>query len=468
MFLRREPKGVWGDRPHAFGVIASVSRAMVLGAKRRSPGWAVFYRGEEKTMSNFCIIILAAGEGKRMKSSLPKVLHRVGSKPMVNHVVDAARLLGPKNIIVVISRKQPDVKKALAKDVRVVYQAKPQGTADAVKAALKEIPPSVKNVMVLYGDTPLVTEATLRALYDFHEAKNVSCTVLSTWLNNPSGYGRILRNETGQLIGIVEEKDATQAQKAIAEINTGMYCFNKEDLLEGLTHVKPSSQSGEFYLTDVLSWLFNKNKKIEACVADEPCEVLGVNSPRELAAATQVLRQRNLEKFVENGVVIADPLTTFIDESVTIGPGTKIAPFTVIEKDVVIGRHCSIGPFCHLRHGTVIEDKVSLGNFTEIKNSSLGEETMVRHMSYIGDTKVGKKVNIGAGMVVANFDGKKKNKTVIKDKAFLGCNAVLIAPLVVGKNAVVGAGSVVPREHHVPDGALVVGVPAKEIKKKKR
>ena len=403
-----------------------------------------------------------------MKSSLPKVLHMVGSKPMVNHVIDAARLLEPKNIIVVVSRKQPDVKKALAKDVRVVYQDKPLGTADAVKAAVREIPPNVKNVVVLYGDTPLVTEATIRALYDFHETKNVSCTVLSTRLNNPFGYGRILRNEAGQLIGIVEEKDATQTQKAIGEINTGIYCFNKEDLIEGLAHVKSFNQSGEFYLTDVLSWLFNKNKKIEACVASDSCEVLGVNSLAQLAAATQILRQRILEKFVEKGVVITDPLTTFIDESVIIGPGTKIAPFTLIEKDVVIGRYCSIGPFCHLRYGTVIEDKVSLGNFTEIKNSSLGEETMVRHMSYIGDTKVGKKVNVGAGMVVANFDGKKKNKTVIKDKAFLGCNAVLIAPLVIGKNAVVGAGSVVLREHHVPDGALVVGVPAKEIKKQKR
>jgi bifunctional UDP-N-acetylglucosamine pyrophosphorylase/glucosamine-1-phosphate N-acetyltransferase len=419
-------------------------------------------------MSNFCIVILAAGEGKRMKSSLPKVLHMVGPKPMVNHVVDAARALRPKNIVVVVSRKQPDVKKVLAKDVKAVYQKKPLGTADAVKAAVKEIPPSVKDVIVLYGDTPLVTEATIRALYDFHAEKNASCSVLSTFINNPFGYGRILRNETGQLIGIVEEKDATQTQRSIHEVNTGMYCFNKEDLIEGLAHVQPLNQSGEFYLTDVLSWFFNKNKKIEATVISDSCEVIGVNSQRELAAATQILRQRILERFVESGVVVVDPFTTFIDESVTIGPGTKIFPFTLIEKDVVIGRSCSIGPFCHLRQGSVLEDGVSIGNFTEIKNSFLGEETLVRHMSYIGDTTLGKRVNVGAGMVVANFDGKKKNKTVIKDGAFVGCDAVLIAPVVIGKNAVVGAGSVVPRAHNVPDGATVVGVPAREIKRQKR
>lgn len=418
-------------------------------------------------MSNFCIVILAAGEGKRMKSNLPKVLHEIGSKPMLNYVVDAAKKLDSRKIIVVISRKRPQVKEILDKSVRIVYQENPLGTADAVKAARKEIPENVKDVIVLYGDTPLITEETIRALYDFHVAGNVSCTVLTTFLNNPKGYGRVLRNESGRLLGIVEEKDATFLQKSIREINTGMYCFKRGDLLEGLEHVSSKNESGEFYLTDVLGWLFNRNSKIEACVACDSSQVLGVNSRAEFMEAAKILSQRVLIKHMENGVKITDFSTVFIDPSVQIGPGTQIFPFTVIEKDVVVGEDCSLGPFCHLREGTVLKDKVSVGNFTEIKNSSLDEGTLMRHLSYLGDANVGKKVNIGAGMVVANFDGKKKNKTVIKDKAFLGCDSVLIAPVVIGKNAVIGAGSVVPAGHNVGDGVTVVGVPAKELKKKK-
>ncbi len=403
-----------------------------------------------------------------MKSSVPKVLHELCGKAMVNYVVDAARAMGPKKIVVVVGRKRAEVKGVLSPDIRVAYQEKQLGTADAVKAAVKEIPAGVKDVIVLYGDTPLITQQTIRSLYDFHEAKNASCTVLTTFLDKPKGYGRILRNESGQLIGIIEDKDANYQQKNIREINTGMYCFRREDLLEALGHVRPAPQSGEFYLTDVFSFLFSKNKKIDACVADTPLEVLGVNSQGQLLEAADIIRKRVLEGLLEDGVCVMDAATVFIDPTVKIGPGTRIFPFTLIEKGAVIGRDCSIGPFCHLREGAVLKDNVSIGNFTEIKNSYLDEGTLVRHVSYIGDTHIGKKVNIGAGTMVANFDGKKKNKTVIKDKAFVGCDSVLIAPVVIGKNAVVGAGSVVTRDHNVPDGAKVVGVPARQINKKKR
>lgn len=418
-------------------------------------------------MSNFCIIILAAGEGKRMKSDIPKVLHEICGKPMVNHVVDAARKLSPKKLIVVAARKWPQVKDVLAKDVSVVYQKLPLGTADAVKAAKDKIPANTKDVIVLYGDTPLITEETIRNLYNYHCEKNATCTVLTTFLENPKGYGRILRNESGQFIGIVEDKDATYQQKSIKEINTGMYCFKKDDLLLALEYIKPLNKSGEFYLTDVFSWLFNKNKKIDACIADSCSEVIGVNSLAQLLEAGGLLHRRILEKYVSAGVRIMDASTTFIDETAVIGAGTQIFPFTFIDKNVSIGKKCSVGPFCHLREGAILKDRVSIGNFTEIKNSSLGEGTFMRHMSYLGDTKVGRGVNIGAGTVVANFDGKKKNKTVIKDRAFVGCNSVLIAPVVIGNKAVVGAGSVVTRGHNVRDGATVVGVPAKEIKRKK-
>ena len=403
-----------------------------------------------------------------MKSSIPKVLHEICSKPIIHYVVDAAKKMAPKKIIVVIRRKKPQVRKVLDRTVGVAYQHRPLGTADAVKAAKSEIPSNTKDVIVLYGDTPLIQEATIRTLYDFHVEKNASCTILTTFLDNPKGYGRILRNETGQLIGIIEDKDADYQQRSIREVNTGMYCFKKDDLLEALEYIRPLNRSGEFYLTDVVSWFFHKNKKIDACVADDYHEVLGVNSQAELMEATEIIRKRILGRFVENDVYVFDFLTTFIHETVKIGPGTQIFPFTFIEKDIVIGRDCSIGPFCHLREGSVLKDKVSIGNFTEIKNSSLGKGTLIRHMCYLGDTKVGRKVNIGAGMVVANFDGKRKHKTVIKERAFIGCDSVLIAPVVVGKNAVVGAGSVVTRDHNVPDGAIVFGVPAKVIKKSKK
>lgn len=419
-------------------------------------------------MSNFCVIILAAGEGRRMKAVVPKVLCELCGKPMVQYVVEAAGSIKPKRIIVVVGRKRSQVKEVLGSGVRVAYQEKPLGTADAVKAAIKDIPPDAKDVIVLYGDTPLITEETIRVLYDFHTSRNVSCTVLTTFLDNPMGYGRILRNEAGQLVGIIEDKDANYQQKNIREINTGMYCFKKADLLEALKYVKPAANTAEFYLTDAFSWLFSRNRKIDACVVDTSQEVLGVNSQGQLLEAAEILRRRVLERFLEAGVSIADFKTIFIDASAQIGPGTKVLPFTVIDKGVCVGKDCSIGPFCHLRQGSVLKDKVSVGNFTEIKNSYLDESSRVRHVSYIGDTKIGRKVNIGAGTVVANFDGKKKNKTIIKDKAFVGCDTVLIAPVVIGKNAIVGAGSVVTRDHNVPDGALVVGVPAREIKKRKR
>jgi bifunctional UDP-N-acetylglucosamine pyrophosphorylase/glucosamine-1-phosphate N-acetyltransferase len=387
---------------------------------------------------------------------------------MINYVVDAAKRLDPKKIIVVVGRKRLEVRDVLPKDVKVAIQEKQLGTADAVKAALKNIPSGVRDVVVLYGDTPLITEETVRALYDFHTARDASCTVLTTILPNPRGYGRILRSDAGQLIGIIEDKDANFQQRAINEINTGLYCFKKDELFAALEHIKPLNSAGELYLTDAFSWLFNRNKKIEACITDNYHEVLGVNSQAELMEAAGVIRKRTLTKHVENGVSVDDFSTVFIDESVVIGAGTRIFPFTYIEDGVMIGANCSVGPFVHLRHGAVLKDKVRVGNFAEIKNSTLGQGSTMGHVGYLGDTYVGKDVNIGAGTVVANFDGKKKNKTVIKDKAFIGCDSVLVAPVVVGRRAVVGAGSVVTRGHDVADGAIVVGVPARPINKMKK
>jgi bifunctional UDP-N-acetylglucosamine pyrophosphorylase / glucosamine-1-phosphate N-acetyltransferase len=246
-----------------------------------------------------------------------------------------------------------------------------------------------------------------------------------------------------------------------------MVVFKKDVLCQGLQHVTASPVTGEYYLTDVVSWIFNKGKNVEACVAENSDEVLGVNTPGELAEAGRLMRLRICAAHAENGVVVMDPATTFIDPSARIAPQTVIFPFTYIEKNVTVGRACSLGPFCHLRENVVLEDGCSIGNWTEIKNSTFGAGTFMRHMSYVGDTTVGKSVNIGAGTVVANFDGKKKHRTIIKDKAFVGCDAVLVAPVVIGKNAVVGAGSVVTKNHDVGDGQTVVGVPAKTLSRPK-
>lgn len=416
-------------------------------------------------MKNFCFVILAAGSGKRMKSALPKVLHEVCGRPMLSRVIDAARgMKGAKKIIAVVGCHKAVIRAAIDKDIALVEQHQPLGTADAVKAARQAIPADVQDVIVLYGDTPLITTDTIRALYACHVREGAVCTVLTTFLGNPAGYGRIIRGQSGDFTGIVEDKDADFSQKNIKEINTGMYCFKRQNLLDGLKRIKPSNKGGEFYLTDVFRDFFGEGKKIVAFNVEESTEVLGVNSKIELLEAQRLFRRRILRSHLDKEVDIMDLDTIFIDETARIGPGTKIYPFTYIEKNVDIGRDCSIGPYCHLRENAVLKNKVSVGNFAEIKNSTLGDGTFMRHMSYLGDTYVGKKVNIGAGAVVANFDGKKKHKTVIKDGAFIGCDAVLIAPVVIGGNAVVGAGSVVTKQHNVAPGSVVVGAPAREIK----
>jgi len=399
-----------------------------------------------------------------MKSAVPKVLHEVCGKPLLSYVLGAASSLKPAKTIVVLNPKRAQVRQVLNKKIALAWQKEALGTADAVSCAVKGIPVDCRDVMVLYGDTPMIQSRTVESLYREHRETEAACTVLTAFLNDPRGYGRILRNDSGRFLAIVEEKDATRTQKAIREVNTGLYCFKREELLEGLSHVRPDNRSGEYYLTDVLSWLFRSGRKVETLVAEDSREVLGVNSRRELLEASRVIRFRGLEAFMEAGVFIEDPDSTFIAGDARIGKDTKIGPFTYIENNVVIGRGCSIGPFCHLRPGTVLADHVCIGNFAEVKNSSFQEGSVMHHLGYVGDTAVGRNVNIGAGVVVANFDGKTKNKTVIRDQAFVGSDAVLIAPVTIGKKSVVGAGSVVTRNHDVADRCVVAGVPARPVK----
>lgn len=403
-----------------------------------------------------------------MKSLVPKVLHEICGKPLLAHVLDAASVLKAAKTVVVLSPKRPQVRRILDKKISVALQKEALGTADAVSSAVRDIPSDCRDVMVLYGDTPLIRPQTVRALYQTHAETSASCTVLTTFLNDPRGYGRIVRSDAGHFLAIVEDKDADRTQKAIREVNTGLYCFKKDDLLETLKAVRPDNKSGEYYLTDVLSRLLEAGKKIETSLTEDPAEVLGVNSRKELQEAACVLRFRRLEALMEAGVWIEDPGTTFIDASARIGKETKIFPFTYIEKDVVVGEGCQVGPFCHLRSGAFLENGACVGNFTEVKNSRLREGSVMHHVGYLGDAMVGRNVNIGAGVITANFDGKTKNKTVIKDRAFIGSDAVLVAPVTIGKKAVVGAGSVVTRRHHVPDGGVVAGVPARPFGKSKK
>lgn len=418
-------------------------------------------------MSKLAVIVLAAGEGKRMRSAVPKVMHEICQRPMLSYVLDAASSLKPKKIIVVLSPKRPEVKKILDKKIGIALQREQKGTADAVSCALKAVPSDCRQVMVLYGDTPLIKAQTVQALLRAHVEADAACTVLTAFPDDPKGYGRVLRNDGGRFLAIVEEKDATAGQKLVREVNTGLYCFDKEALAQELKNIRPDNNSGEYYLTDVLGRLLNSGRKVETASSEDPFEVQGVNSRKELFRAERAMRFALLENFMDEGVSIEDPASTFIASNVRIGRDTKILPFTYIEKDVVIGDGCVVGPFCHLRPGTVLGNKVSVGNFAEVKNSVLNEGAVMHHLGYLGDTSVGRKVNIGAGVVVANFDGKNKNKTVIRDQAFIGSNAVLIAPVKIGRKATVGAGSVVVSNHNVADKSVVAGVPARLLEGKK-
>jgi bifunctional UDP-N-acetylglucosamine pyrophosphorylase/glucosamine-1-phosphate N-acetyltransferase len=286
-------------------------------------------------------------------------------------------------------------------------------------------------------------------------------------VHDPQGYGRIIRGDKGTAVAIREEKDATGIEKDIEEINVGVYCCRSKELFRALREIKINRKKKEFYLTDIIEWFYENGFKVGTVETEDPMEGLGINTREDLAVAQSVLRRRVLRDFMLQGVTIVDPQTTYIDSTAKIGSDTVIHPFTVIEPHVKIGSHCQIGPFARIRSGTKIDDKVEIGNFTEISRSKVGSGTFMKHFSYLGDAFVGTNVNIGAGMVTANFDGQNKHSTKIAHGAFVGSDAVLIAPARIGKNSVVGAGSVVPKGKTIPDGSVAVGVPAKIISKRK-
>jgi bifunctional UDP-N-acetylglucosamine pyrophosphorylase/glucosamine-1-phosphate N-acetyltransferase len=439
-------------------------------------------------MSDLLAVILAAGKGTRMRSALPKVLHRVGGKPMVQHVLDAAGAAGAKKGVVVIGFGAESVREALGTQTEFVVQAEQLGTGHAVQQTAALLKNYTGTVMILCGDTPLLQSATLAGLFAAHKQTGASATVLTAHMPDPTGYGRVIRDDSGRVVKIVEHKDATEEERKVNEVNTGIYCFERPALFEALAAVNCANQQGEYYLTDVIGILAAKQAKVWAVAAGNYEETLGVNSRLQLAGAEKILRRRKLEELMDSGVTIMDPDSTFIDAAVQIGADTVIYPFTWIEgDDTRIGRNCLIGPntriqntrighhvtlhfsythdceiqdgavvgpYVHLRPQTVLTEGVKVGNFVEVKNSVVGQGSKIPHLSYIGDTDIGAGVNIGSGTITVNYDGKVKHRTTIEDHAFIGCNSNLVAPVTVGSGAYVAAGSTITK--NVPPDSLGV------------
>jgi bifunctional UDP-N-acetylglucosamine pyrophosphorylase/glucosamine-1-phosphate N-acetyltransferase len=411
------------------------------------------------------VLVLAAGEGKRMKSAIPKVLMDLLGWPMLRHVVAAARRLRPARIVVIGGRHLPKIRKAFEgeRDVAYARQPKPLGTAHAVRFGLKALPRGTGDVLVLSGDVPLVTPDTLRSLVAGHRRGRAAVTVLTAVVRDPSGLGRIVRDDRGQLSAIVEERDADAATREIREINSGIYVFDRARLGALIPQVGRANAQGEYYLTDVVGLERRSGGAVRLVAAPDPGEVAGINRPAELVVARDLLQRRVFEEHLARGVRITAPHLTCIEAGVSIGEGTVIEPFSVIRSAVSIAPFSRVGPFAHLRAGTRLDQGAQVGNFVEVKASRIGSGTKALHLSYLGDAQVGPGANIGAGTITANWDGRKKHRTRIGAGAQIGSGTVLIAPVAVGRSARTGAGAIVLASGDVPAGATAVGIPARVI-----
>ncbi len=393
-------------------------------------------------------IILAAGVSMRMNTQLPKVLHEVCGRPMLAYVLDACRQVEVERIYVVVGFGNEQVRERFgdAEDVVWVRQPKQEGTAHAVLCCREHLNDFEGETLVLCGDGPLIRAETLKTLFEKHEAEHSAATLATVVLDDPTGYGRIIRDAYGNIQGIVEDSDCTSEQLGICEINPSYYLFNNKILFEAVEKVRPDNVKKEYYLTDALSLIIAAGHKVVAVTAVRPEEALGVNSRAQLSVASKIMQRRIQRELMDNGVTIVDPDNTWIDIRAQIGQDTVIEPFTYIHGEVKIGQGCRIGPFAYLRDGTVLKDDVVLGVFTEVKNSTLAEGVRARHHSYIGDAVVGRNVNIGAGSITANFDGEKVNRTNIGNDCYIGSGAVLIAPIDLKDGSRISAGTVVSQE----------------------
>lgn len=443
------------------------------------------------------VVILAAGLGTRMKSSRAKVLHEIGGLPLINYVSRTAKSLSPRKIYVVVGHQAEEVSKTVEVEIgdlaEFVVQTEQRGTGDAVMSAKEPLADANSVVVILSGDVPLLKTETLIAFISSHRVQRAACSILSVRLENPTGYGRIVRGSADKFSRIVEQKDASPEERQIKEINSGIYCFDSGKLFDALTQVQPTNQQGEYYLTDVPEILLKQGENVNVFVHTDPREVSGVNTRAELAEFENLMRRNSIRKLmIDGGVTFIDPSHSYISPQAKIGSDTIIYPGVSIEGPSVIGQrceiragaritnsrlgddvtikdhcliidsevdsHCSVGPFAHLRMNAKLEETSVVGNFVEVKKSRLGRGSKSMHLTYLGDATIGERTNIGAGTVTCNYDGHTKHPTIIEDDVKIGSDTMLVAPVRVGKGSSTAAGSVVTKD--VPPNTLVAGVPA--------
>ncbi|HQO78827.1 MAG TPA: bifunctional UDP-N-acetylglucosamine diphosphorylase/glucosamine-1-phosphate N-acetyltransferase GlmU [Thermodesulfobacteriota bacterium] len=440
-------------------------------------------------MKELATVILAAGQGTRMKSSVVKVLHRVAGKPMLQYPLVAARQIDSQKIILVLGHQENAVREAFPDpDLVIVSQPEQLGTGHAVMCARQALTGFSGDILLLCGDVPLIQTKTLALLVETHQKKENAVTVLTTVKSNPTGYGRIIRDEHGAIRRIIEERDASAEEKRVSEINSGIYCFDGLFLLEALNLLAQQNAQNEYYLTDTVDIARAQKRTVEGIPVSNEYEVMGVNTRIELAQADRLKRIEILETLMLQGVTIIDPGATHIDNDVRIGQDTIVYPNTFIEGNSTIGSGCTIGagchivnstigsnvlikwcsvvhesivrdkaaigPFAHLRPGTEIGEEAKIGNFVEVKKSRIGKGSKASHLTYLGDSTIGSDVNVGAGTITCNYDGFAKHPTIIEDDVFIGSNTALVAPVQIGKGAIIGAGSTITK--NVPSEALAL------------
>ena len=413
-------------------------------------------------------IVLAAGKGTRMYSELPKVLHPVFGKPVLGYVLEVLAGAGIKAPYVVVGHKAAEVRSFLKPFGAVsVLQREQKGTGHAVMMAKAAIKGAQGPILIWPGDMPLVKPETLARFFEAHKKSRAHVSVLSCDRSDPAGYGRIVREE-GRFAAIREELDAAPEERAIREVNTGIYLFDKKVLFEALAKIGQNNRKGEYYLTDTIEILRREGYCVEAFPLASEEEGQGINSQKDLAVVTQKINEREIARHQDRGVTFMAPEQTFVAPGVKIGKGTTVYPWCFIKSGVVIGANCEIGPFAKLRHGTVIGDGSIVGSFVEVNRSRLGKKVSAKHLAYLGDTVIGDGSNVGAGTITANFDGKKKHQTTIGKNVMIGSNTVFVAPVRIPDGAKTGAGSVVIPKTKIKKGEVVVGVPARPLSKKKR
>ena len=399
-------------------------------------------------------IVMAAGKGTRMKSKNSKLVQKIYGKEIVKRAVENAQKAGVRDIVAVVGYKKEEVMKVLGDNIKYAYQDEMLGTGHAVMQAKEYLKRKKGKVLVLNGDVPLIRPETLNKLIEKSIENKEYATLLTAIYDDPTGYGRIVRDEGGNIEGIVEEKDTTPEQKKIKEINAGIYCFDIEALLKALEKVTPNNKQGEYYITDVIQIMNDSGLKTGAVLVEDNTEILGITVRIQLGILTKVLQMRINTELMKNGVTIEDTNTTYIYDDVEIGMDTVIHPNTTIKSGVTIGEDCEIGPKSYIREGCKLANHVKIGSFVEIKKAIIGEGTKVPHLSYMGDCEIGEKCNIGCGTITCNYDGFNKSKTIIGNHSFIGSNTNLVAPVTLGDNTFVAAGSTITDD--VPDYALAI------------